>query len=211
MRSKHYPLSLVALAAALALWLSPVVVAQEAEAPAAGAMDESMQEAPVPADAEMVNAETVRELLVATGTLEVLDQMWDGMMSQLQMAYPDLSQSVWDELAATYGMDSFVEEVIPIYQRYLTQADAEAAVAFWKSDAGRRFSSVQAAMATEGAEAGMSWGQRLDEFLTAKVEEMEASDEGMDGEMEGVEGEMDGEGEAMEEEGMNEAEEGGGR
>ncbi len=66
--------------------------------------------------------------------------------------------------------DDLIKEVVPVYQKHLTQRDVEAAIAFYSSPAGRKITREQPAMMRESLAATSTGQQKKLELLLARVE-----------------------------------------
>lgn len=66
--------------------------------------------------------------------------------------------------------DDLIKDVVPVYQRHLTQRDVEAAIAFYSSPAGRKITREQPAMMRESMAATSAGQQKKLELLLARVE-----------------------------------------
>jgi len=80
-----------------------------------------------------------------------------GLKQQLPDATPEQlakADLLADVVFKDFPIDEMFDALIPIYQRHLTKADLEAAIAFYSSPAGQRLLKEQPAMMAEGMQSG---------------------------------------------------------
>lgn len=94
--------------------------------------------------ADPATAAQIRELLDLTGATRnatlMVGRMVDQMKSQAPAFFP---QDFWADLQHSFQHLDAQSVLIPYYQKYYSQPDAEKAIAFYKSSAGRRLVAVQ--------------------------------------------------------------------
>lgn len=82
----------------------------------------------------------VHEIFRAAGTEGMLKQMMhQGLAMQRSRAPEYVPASVWDELESSLANVDFAAMIAPVYQRYLSEEDAEKAIAFYKTPEGQRY------------------------------------------------------------------------
>jgi hypothetical protein len=123
-------------------------------------------QAPVPAEAE-----TIRELMRVTGAAEIGLQFLDGLMGPLKSTAPEVPEALWEEMRSRIATEEIVDLVVPIYQEHLSQADAEALVAFWSSPVGQRFVEKQPLILQESMAVGRKWGEDLARDILEELQE----------------------------------------
>jgi uncharacterized protein len=67
-------------------------------------------------------------------------------------------------------LDDLFQDVVPVYQRHLSRADVEAAIAFYSSAAGKKIMREQPAMIRESMEATRAGQQKKMELLLVKLD-----------------------------------------
>jgi len=125
-----------------------------------------------PAASRPADEATIRELMQVTGAAEIGQQFLDAFLVPMKDALPQVPETLWAELRARPSVEELVGLIVPIYQKHLTQAEAETLVAFWSSPVGQRFVEKQPKILQESMAAGQQWGEALaKEVLEALQEE----------------------------------------
>jgi hypothetical protein len=157
------------LAALLFAYFSVVSFAQTAAQPGGGAATA----APV----HPATAEQVREYFL----LVHLDKSVHGAMEQMLKASraaapPYLPDSVWEDMSKTFAAYDLIGEMVPIYQRHISQEDMAAILAFYHTNSGRRLLEAQPAMVAEAQATFPNVGRRLGQEVAARhMEEITAA------------------------------------
>jgi uncharacterized protein len=71
-------------------------------------------------------------------------------MTEEQLARMDKESA---EIARTYPVDSIIDDMIPVYQKYLTKADVDAMIAFYSSSSGKKILHDMPAIMSESMQA----------------------------------------------------------
>jgi uncharacterized protein len=114
-----------------------------------------------PAPAHPVTPEQVREILNLTGAVDVKQQMLDGLMPHVKEMLPYMPQSVLDDIRQSISIADFDGAVVRAYQKRLSTEEAAQIIAFLRTPAGRRMTSVLPQIQDEGQQAGAVLGQRV--------------------------------------------------
>lgn len=125
--------------------------------------------APAANDSTPQKLDDIRKLLDLSGTPAMAKTVFDQMMGQFRMSMPNVPQDVWNELATEITPQSFTDLIIPIYDRNLTHDDVKGLIAFYESPVGKKFVSVQPAIAQQSMAAGQQWGQQVAQKVLAKL------------------------------------------
>ncbi len=124
---------------------------------------------PLSAQADDAKKEKLaRELMVLTGAGDLGKQVIEGMTAQLgsnKEMKPFLDKFV--ELADT---DELVNLVIPLYVKAYDQETLEAAIEFYKSEAGRKLIAATPMLTQESMVIGQKWGMELAQKAQAALE-----------------------------------------
>jgi hypothetical protein len=146
------PALLATLALALLLACAPAAGQQQASNPA--------------------TKQDVEQLLALTGVRERMHQMWAQMGQQMaitaaqsfHLKNPDatplqvhkVQQAVersFQSSLAVVSTEELINAVVPIYQKHLSHSDIQAIIAFYNTDAGKRYLKEQPAMQAESMQA----------------------------------------------------------
>jgi uncharacterized protein len=90
------------------------------------------------------------------------DSLWDGI-KQRQPDVPEAMSNeintVLDQAFDTLKADEMIELMVPVYQKYLTKAEADAAIRFYSSPEGSSLLKKTPVMMTEGMQIGAKYGR----------------------------------------------------
>jgi hypothetical protein len=133
---------------------------------------------PDPDAAAKAKEKKVRRLLDVSGAGDIGKQVMDSMMDAFAKR-SDLPKGFVEKFKEMADVDSLVDLIVPIYQKHLTEADVDAIVTFYESEAGRSLAKAQPAIVLESQKAGEKWGMKMAlKVLQELQEEGEEKDEG---------------------------------
>ena len=108
----------------------------------------------------------------------VMKQQGSLVRETLKQRYPQMTEeqmaNVNDFMAETmkdFPMDGMLDDMIPVYQKHLTQPDVEAMIAFYASPTGQKLMQEMPAMTSEGMQAAYPRMQKQMEKVMQRVEE----------------------------------------
>lgn len=151
----------IAAAGALFLFAQPCL----AQTPPADKSVEAMTDAPV----DPVRLAAARRFMTAAHIDTAMNQVVAAMMPQMMRATSEaehlttdqvnlVSRVVLEQLQADTPL--LIEMMARIYANRLSEADLDAATAFYQSEAGQHFIAQQGQLAQDGAAVGDLWAQR---------------------------------------------------
>ncbi len=111
----------------------------------------------------------VRKLMSLTGAGNLGKQALDAMMDQFGRM-PNLPEGFADKFKAMAHPEDLVELIVPIYVKNYDMETLQAAVDFYDSDAGHRFSAKQGAVLSESQRAGQKWGMELSQKVLSQLQ-----------------------------------------
>jgi uncharacterized protein len=141
--------------------LAAVILAAAATAPA----EEKAPERNVPPAAR------VRELLEVTGAAQTSLMVTDHLLASFKQLMPQVPPEVWTEARLLFDAEEMLALVVPVYQKHLSAEDVEAGIAFWKTEAGRRFKTAQPSILSESMAIGEAWGRKMAKDLLDRLKE----------------------------------------
>ena len=122
----------------------------------------------------------IRRLIEITGGKKMMDQVVAQMLAQLR---PELLKTAppgarGQQIVETYlqkfqaraSRGELVEQMIPIYDKYFSQADIEGLIQFYQSPLGQRFLQVMPQIVGESTMIGMRWGQKIVQEVQQEME-----------------------------------------
>jgi len=127
--------------------------------------------APVPPE----KAKAIRHLLEVTGSAKLGQQLMDQLFATRRAITRQVPGSVWDELEkefrAEFSSGKVIEMVIPIYNRYFTEEEINALIAFYETPVGKKTISVMPQILSESMQVGMQWGAEILKRLEQRLKE----------------------------------------
>jgi hypothetical protein len=132
-----------------------------------------------PAEAQSRKLDMIRELLGTSQTEillhEVLPDVLQHQRAVLSEVLPDVPDEVWDlalkeaEAAFRESIDTFLEQTIPIYDAYLTEAEVEALLEFYRTPEGRSVVQKLPLLTQETMGASHQWGLAVGEEVRRRI------------------------------------------
>lgn len=110
-----------------------------------------------------------------------LDKAVHGAMEQMlnasrATAPPYFPDSVWEDMSKTFASYDLLAEMVPIYQRHISQEDMDAILKFYRTDSGRRLLEAQPAMVAEAQATFPAVGRKLGQEVAARhMDEIQAA------------------------------------
>jgi uncharacterized protein len=154
--------------------LSLVSVAQEASGAKSAGPGQSQASATPAPPAHPITAEQTRQLFELAGTKDMMEKMIRRTLSvQKASSPPYIPEDVWSDLEQSFLKVDFAQLLLPTYQRYLSQEDAEQALTFYRTPAGQHFLAVVPQVMIDAGDVGRKEGQRIaGEVLTRHQQEI---------------------------------------
>jgi hypothetical protein len=122
----------------------------------------------------------IRHLLEVTGGKKMMDQLMTQMFAQVKGSiFKDLPQNergqkitgaFFEKIQAKMKTGDLLEQMIPIYDKYFTEADLQGVIQFYQSPLGQRFLQVMPQISGESMAIGIQWGQKISREIWAEME-----------------------------------------
>jgi uncharacterized protein len=95
-----------------------------------------------------------------------LDRTVQGLMEHMLKAAqatsaPYFPQSFWEDMSKTFNNYDFLADLIPIYQKHISQEDMNSILMFYRTDTGQRLLAAQPIMMAEGQSIFPAIGRKL--------------------------------------------------
>jgi hypothetical protein len=113
----------------------------------------------------------IRELLHVTGMDAVVEkqmsQMSEQMKPLIEKALPpgprrhEIVETFTIKFLARANSQGLMQQVIPVYEKYLTDDDVKAVIRFYKSPAGRHLLKIMPEMMKEASTVGQQYGEQI--------------------------------------------------
>lgn len=113
----------------------------------------------------------IRKLLALTKAGEMGMQMMDQMSAQLKPMFPKVPAQFWTDFFKEVKADELVSKIVPIYGKYLTEAEIGELIKFYQSPIGQKLVSAQPMIMQESMVAGQQWGRELGERVVKRLQE----------------------------------------
>ena len=107
----------------------------------------------------------IHEFYEMSGMQSLLQQLTSKMVDAMRLTSKDsVPASVWDQMQMDFAKYDWQAAIIPAYQRYVSQEDMAAAIAYMKSDSARRMKAdepyIQSAISQVTQNAGREIGEK---------------------------------------------------
>lgn len=126
---------------------------------------------------EPATKSSVKELMNLTGAGNLSVQMMNQMLPALKRMAPNEPQEFWDGFMAEVDPGEMEDMVIPIYQKYLTEAEIKELIIFYKSPTGEKLIQVQPNIMRESMMIGQTWGQGIAQRVAQKLREKQGQEQ----------------------------------
>ncbi|GGB14213.1 DUF2059 domain-containing protein [Agarivorans gilvus] len=121
--------------------------------------------------AEPARPESIKALMQLSGSGQMGMQMMQQLLPALKRMVPDAPESFWSDVLDEVDADEMENRVIPIYQKYLNEADVQAINRFYQTDAGQKLIRVQPQIMQESVALGQQWGQEIARQVLLKYQQ----------------------------------------
>ncbi len=113
----------------------------------------------------------IRKFLELTGSGEMGVMAMQQMISSYKQAFTNVPDEFWDEFMKKVNPNDLIDLVVPIYDKYYTEEDIKALIAFYQTPIGQKTIKLMPQISQESMKAGEEWGMKLGEKI---AEEMKA-------------------------------------
>lgn len=127
---------------------------------------------PISAHSEPAKVETIKSLMASTGAGELGVQMMNQLLPSIQQIIPEAPETFWEDVMKEMDPNSIENMLIPIYQKYLTEEDMQAIIAFYDTPAGKKLISALPGIMQESMVVGQQWGENIATDILTKYKEI---------------------------------------
>jgi uncharacterized protein len=113
----------------------------------------------------------IKKFMDAIGYTNLVNQSMDGMFELYEKTYPKVDTSFWNEFRKEMAADDLTKLIIPIYDKYFTESDLDALIAFYSTPAGIKIRDATPLITKEAMAAGAEWGKSVGEKVAKKLVE----------------------------------------
>ena len=122
--------------------------------------------------AQTTSKETkIRNLLKITKTDQLAIQSMDQMISMFKNSNSDVSTQFWYEFKKEVDVNSLIDLIVPIYDKYYSENEIEELTVFYNSPIGKKTIDTLPKLTQESMLAGQQWGMQMGQKIQAKLKE----------------------------------------
>ena len=121
--------------------------------------------------AQQASKQSVQKLMHNTGAGNMGVQIMNQMLPALKKMVPDAPEKFWSDFMAEVNPDDMINLVIPVYQKYLSEADIKAMNKFYSSPTGRKLIHVQPMIMRESMMIGQQWGRGIAQKVLSRYKQ----------------------------------------
>jgi hypothetical protein len=131
--------------------------------------------APAPAVSPEV-AKDIHKLLEVTHAADMSKAAISQTIAQFKKAMPDVPEDFWTRLEAKVDLEinGLLDQLVPVYAKYLSPEDVKGLISFYESPLGRRFVAAQPKISGEAMTAAMAWGRDIGVKIMAEAQAEQA-------------------------------------
>jgi len=128
-------------------------------------------ESTAPADAAKAAKEAdIRKLMVLNGTDKIAASFGEQMVDRMKTALPRVPQSFWDGFLKKAKPEELEKGVVAVYDKYLTEDEIKALLAFYATPAGKQSLAVMPKIQTDIYQVVQQWSRQLGQEAKADLE-----------------------------------------
>jgi len=120
-------------------------------------------------------AAEIRKMLALTGTVKLMNQMFDQMLDSFKMQNSGASTDFWNRFQKEINTQELVDKMVPLYDKYYTLDDLKAVNAFYESPAGQRVLASTPQIMRESMQIGQEWGRSVATRLMDELKKEKSS------------------------------------
>ena len=107
----------------------------------------------------------------AIGYTNVVKQSMESMFELFEKNYPKVDTAFWNEFRKETESDDLTKLIIPIYDKYFTEHDLDALIAFYSTPAGIKVRDATPLITKEAMAAGAEWGKAIGDKVAKRLVE----------------------------------------
>jgi hypothetical protein len=113
----------------------------------------------------------INHLIKLTGMEKLMNQVVGQMLDSLKTAHPEVPADFWETFRKHADVHEFLDQVIPLYDKYYTLEDLKGINAFYESPAGQKILNTMPQIMQESMKLGQEWGTRIGQKAAAEIEQ----------------------------------------
>lgn len=111
----------------------------------------------------------ILQLLMVNGQKEETKNATIEMFRTIKEVAPQVPSSVWDDIIAEMDIDALLEELVPIYDKYLSHDDIKELLKFKQSPIGQKIGDVQLKISQDSLKITAIWAQKIAMKVQQKI------------------------------------------
>ena len=111
----------------------------------------------------------IKKFMDAIGYTNLVKQSMESMFELYEKNYPKVDSSFWNEFKKEMASDDLTKLIIPIYDKYFTENDLDALIAFYSTPAGIKIRDATPLITKEAMAAGAEWGKSVGEKVAKRL------------------------------------------
>lgn len=123
--------------------------------------------------AEPATKASVTKLMEITGATQQSKLMAQQMVPMLKKMMPNAPDRFWQEFIADIKPEDVHRQIVPIYQKHLTEQEVLDIIAFYQTPSGKKLQEAQPKISRESMLAGQIWGQQIAKKILDKYKRLQ--------------------------------------
>ncbi|MUU78083.1 DUF2059 domain-containing protein [Winogradskyella endarachnes] len=119
-------------------------------------------------------AKTLRKMFEVSGTEQTFQTVIKQMFTMFKQQYAAVDAETWKELENEFSktsLDDLTVMLVPVYEKYMTEADLKELIKFYESPVGQKFAKSTPLITQESMQIGQQWGMAIGEKFAEKMKE----------------------------------------
>ncbi|MDJ0795345.1 MAG: DUF2059 domain-containing protein [Calothrix sp. MO_167.B12] len=112
----------------------------------------------------------IKKLIQITGSKKMSQQIMNQMIAAMKKQLPQVPQAFWDSFVAEYDPDVMIDQLIPVYAKYYTNAEIEQMIAFYDTPLGKKITRVMPQVVQESMQIGQRYGVEMAQTALKKLQ-----------------------------------------
>jgi uncharacterized protein len=114
--------------------------------------------------------ENIRKLLTMTDARGTFKRSLETQISVMKRTMSQIPPKFWDEVLKEANPDTFIEFIVPIYDKYFSNDEIMGLIAFYETPLGKKTVATLPQVMAESAEAGGKYGQEVANKVIQKMQ-----------------------------------------
>ena len=115
---------------------------------------------------------TLKKMLQVAGSEETFNTAIKQMFSMYKQQKTNVPDSIWVDLEqemSKTSIDDLVNMILPVYQKYLTEADLNGIIEFYQTPIGKKYAEKTPLIMQESIQVGQQWGMEIGKKFEDKL------------------------------------------